>query len=154
MPIPNKYLGCGCGLVFCRNLWLNNGKHGQGTHCTKMCADSLAENTPNLSAQFVSLSPKVLDFNDKRLHWVSVVGAQSHYELTWRALDDFWTFGGWWTSSITSEKMARLLAFSTGVAVAWLWLWSLLFAAAAARWAASKSSLLLPTPGKLKLWDF
>ena len=26
---------------------MNNGKHGQGTHCTKMGADSLAENTPN-----------------------------------------------------------------------------------------------------------
>jgi hypothetical protein len=27
----------------------------------------------NLSAQFVCTSPKVLDFNEKRLHWVSVV---------------------------------------------------------------------------------
>jgi hypothetical protein len=27
----------------------------------------------NLSAQFVCQSPKVLDFNEKRLHWVSVV---------------------------------------------------------------------------------
>ena len=27
----------------------------------------------NLSAQFVCPSPKVLDFNEKRLHWVSVV---------------------------------------------------------------------------------
>ena len=26
---------------------MNNGKHGQGTHCTKMGADSLSENTPN-----------------------------------------------------------------------------------------------------------
>jgi hypothetical protein len=26
---------------------LNYGKHGKGTHCTKMGADSLAENTPN-----------------------------------------------------------------------------------------------------------
>ena len=26
---------------------MNNGKHGQVTHCTKMGADSLAENTPN-----------------------------------------------------------------------------------------------------------
>ena len=26
---------------------MNKGKHGQGTHCTKMGADSLAENTPN-----------------------------------------------------------------------------------------------------------
>ena len=50
-----------------------NGKHGQGTHCTKMGADSLAENTPNLSAQFVCLSPKVWYFDEKRLHWASVV---------------------------------------------------------------------------------
>ena len=51
-------------------------KHGQGTHCTKMGADSSAENTPNaleLSAQFVCPSPKVLDFNEKRLHWASVL---------------------------------------------------------------------------------
>ena len=27
----------------------------------------------NLSAQFVCPSPKVLDFNEKRLHWVFVV---------------------------------------------------------------------------------
>ena len=49
-------MGCGYkGLVFCRNNglvmetmeWFNNGNHGQGTHCTKMGADSLAENTPN-----------------------------------------------------------------------------------------------------------
>ena len=31
----------------------------------------------NLSAQFVSPSPKVLDFNGKRLHWASVVREQS-----------------------------------------------------------------------------
>jgi hypothetical protein len=30
----------------------------------------------NLSAQFVCPSPKVLDFNEKRLHWAYVVRAQ------------------------------------------------------------------------------
>ena len=30
---------------------MNNGKHGQGTHCTKVGADCLAENTTNLLAQ-------------------------------------------------------------------------------------------------------
>jgi hypothetical protein len=43
-----------------------------------MSADSLAENTPipqNLSAQFVCPSSKILDFNEKRLHWASVVCA-------------------------------------------------------------------------------
>ena len=38
---------------------------GDSLHCTKMGADSLAENTPN--------APKVLDFNEKRLNWASVV---------------------------------------------------------------------------------
>ena len=32
----------------------------------------------NLSAQFVCPSPKVLDFNEKRLHWASVVRANSN----------------------------------------------------------------------------
>ena len=52
---------------------MNNEKHGQGPHCTKMGADSLAENIPNLSAQFVCPSPKVLNLNEKRLHWASIV---------------------------------------------------------------------------------
>jgi hypothetical protein len=46
------------------------GKHGQGTHCTKMGADSLAENSPN-TPEFIC--PKFLDFNEKRLHRASVV---------------------------------------------------------------------------------
>ena len=51
----------------------------KGTHCTNMGADKLAENTPNaqnLSAQIVFPSPKVQDFNEKRLHWASVVRGQ------------------------------------------------------------------------------
>ena len=36
---------------------MNNGKHGQGTHSTKMAADSLAKNTSNASKNF---SPKCL----------------------------------------------------------------------------------------------
>ena len=32
----------------------------------------------NLSAQFVCQSPKVLDFNEKRLHWASVVRGLSY----------------------------------------------------------------------------
>ena len=34
--------------------------------------------TQNLSAQFVYPSPKVLDFNKKRLHWASVVREQDN----------------------------------------------------------------------------
>ena len=41
-----------------------NGKHGQGTHCNKIVADKLAENTPN--AQIVCQSPKVWDFDEKK----------------------------------------------------------------------------------------
>ena len=32
----------------------------------------------NLSAQFVCLSPKVLNFNEKKLHWASVVNRFGH----------------------------------------------------------------------------
>ena len=54
-----------------------NGKHGQGTHYTKMGADKSAEKIPkNLSAQIVCPSPKVWDFDEKRLHWASVVRAR------------------------------------------------------------------------------
>ena len=33
----------------------------------------ISQTSQNLSAQFVCPSPKVLDFNEKRLHWASVV---------------------------------------------------------------------------------
>jgi hypothetical protein len=33
----------------------------------------------SLSAQFVCPSPKVLDFNEKRLHWVSVDRGHEYY---------------------------------------------------------------------------
>ena len=51
-------------------------KNGQGTHSTKMSAYKLAENNPNapnLSDQIVCPSPRVWDFNEKSLHWASVV---------------------------------------------------------------------------------
>jgi hypothetical protein len=37
-----------------------------------MGVESLAENTPN-APKFICPSPKVLDFNEKGLHWGSVV---------------------------------------------------------------------------------
>ena len=37
-----------------------------------MGADSLAENTQN-ATEFICPSPKVLDFNEKMLHWASEV---------------------------------------------------------------------------------
>ena len=36
----------------------------------------------NLSAQFVCPSPKVLDFNEKRLHWASVVRDPFNVHIT------------------------------------------------------------------------
>jgi hypothetical protein len=41
---------------------LINGKHGQGTHNTKMSADKLAENTPNAPKFICPLSPKAQKF--------------------------------------------------------------------------------------------
>ena len=38
-----------------------------------MGADSLTQNTPN-HLKFICPSPNVWDFNEKRLHWASVVG--------------------------------------------------------------------------------
>ena len=39
-------------IQFLVEIMLNNGKHGQGTHSTKMGADSPAENTPNAPKHF------------------------------------------------------------------------------------------------------
>ena len=39
---------------------------------TKMCADKSGKNTPN-APKFICPSPKVLDFDEIRPHWVSVV---------------------------------------------------------------------------------
>ena len=47
------------------------------THCTKKRADSSAENIPN-APEFICPSPNVLDFNEKRHHWASVVRALIH----------------------------------------------------------------------------
>ena len=42
---------------------MNNEKHGQGTHCTKMGATIVQQEMPqNFSVQFVCPSLKVLDF--------------------------------------------------------------------------------------------
>ena len=53
-----------------------NGKHGQGTHFTKMGADKSAENTPN-APKFICPNclpkPKSLGVSKKSSLWVSVV---------------------------------------------------------------------------------
>ena len=63
---------------------MNNGKHGQGTHCTKIGVDSwpkIPQMPQNLSALFVYPSPKVLNFNEKRLHCVSIVHGIFHLNV-------------------------------------------------------------------------
>ena len=45
-----------------------------------MGADSLAENTPN-APEFICPSPKVLNFQEKRLHWASVIRALNHNDM-------------------------------------------------------------------------
>ena len=55
---------------------MNIGKHGQGTHCAKMGADSSAENTPNAPEFICPIclpNSKSSRFQWKRLHWASVV---------------------------------------------------------------------------------
>ena len=67
-------------------------KNGQGTHCTKMSADILAENTPN-TPKYICPSPKVWNFNEKRLHLASVVRDYEYLKDT-RALDASWAHFG------------------------------------------------------------
>ena len=42
----------------------------------------IAQMPQNLFAQSVCPSPKVLDFNEKKLHWASVVREQGHGQLS------------------------------------------------------------------------
>ena len=67
------------GLVFCwNNGWImNNGKHWQRTHSTKMGADCLAENTPNASKNF---SPKCLPKPPKNVAF-KLMPKQDFYEI-------------------------------------------------------------------------
>ena len=68
--IPNKYFGCGYkGFVFCRNNgWImENIEKGADTSAKKSL--SALEFICPICLQ----SPKVLEFNKKRLHWPSIV---------------------------------------------------------------------------------
>ena len=63
--------------------WLINGKHRQGTRSTVpkwvlMNRLNIPQMPQNLPAQIVCPSPKVWDFDEKRLHWASVVGVTLH----------------------------------------------------------------------------
>jgi hypothetical protein len=62
---------------------LINEKHGQGTHSTKLSAEKSSEKYskgPKIYLpQIVCPRPKVWDFDEKRLHWASVV--RGHQDL-------------------------------------------------------------------------
>ena len=46
--------------------------------CVLIVQPKIPQMAQNLSAQFVCPRPKVLDFNEKRLHWASVDRGQEH----------------------------------------------------------------------------
>ena len=60
-------------------VFIYSRKHGP--KCTKMGADSLTENTPN-APKFISLiclsKPECLGFEEKWLHWATVVRVFNH----------------------------------------------------------------------------
>ena len=61
---------------------MNYGKYGQGTHSIKMGADGSAKNTPNASKFICPIclpKPKSVGFQEKRLHWASVVRSPNHF---------------------------------------------------------------------------
>ena len=78
---------------------MNNGKHGQGTHCTKMDADSMTENTPKIICPICLPKLKSLEFQWKKASlgvrspwlWVLkirerlmqfIINVSSHFSLT------------------------------------------------------------------------
>ena len=79
LPIPNEYLASGYkDLVFCRNHgWIiynmDKGPTVQKWVLNLIVRPKIPQMSQNLSVQFVCPSPKVLDFNEKRLYWASVV---------------------------------------------------------------------------------
>ena len=93
-------MGCGYkGLVFCRNnSWIMKimDKELTVSKWVLIVWPKTPQMHLNLSDQFVCPSPKVLDFNGKRLHWASVVrehsyhnGSIASFKVSWR---DFWNF--------------------------------------------------------------
>jgi hypothetical protein len=72
--------------------WLNNEKHGLGTHSTQMGANSPAKNIPSAS-KFICPNLKVWDFNEKRLHWAFVVRSSNQEPIIIiKLLETFFVF--------------------------------------------------------------
>ena len=59
--------------------------HGQKTHSTKMGAKKSTENTSN-APNFICPSPKVWDFDEKRLHWASIVRVYAYSFVSTRVM--------------------------------------------------------------------
>ena len=67
----------------------------------------------NLSAQFVCPSPKILDFNEERLHWASVVRGLAYFDI---CLTFFWLtsflkgkrFRVWFNLLLSTLKNVRI----------------------------------------------
>ena len=60
---------------------LERNNHKTGTALYTLMLNFFTQMPHDLSAQFVCPSSKVLDFNEKRLHWTSVVGASMRSEV-------------------------------------------------------------------------
>ena len=76
LPLPNKYLECGYkGLVFVEidDGWMIKNIDSKWLTVPKWVLIVWPKMPQNSSAQFVCPSPKVLDFNAKRLHWTPLV---------------------------------------------------------------------------------
>ena len=74
-PTPNYKFGS-----WIIAIWLNDGKHGQGTHINKMGSDIPAKNTLNTSKHFSPKyqpkpKPKNLKFLKESSLWMSIVCA-------------------------------------------------------------------------------
>ena len=85
IPIPKKYLGFGYkSKVFCRNNgWLMENMD-KGLRVPKWVLKNrvkIPQMLQDLSAQIVCPSTKVWNFDEKKLHWVSVVCVRIHQFL-------------------------------------------------------------------------
>ena len=93
---------------------MNNGKHGQGTHCTKICADSSAENTPNASKficflKISSLSEKPVKIgrNFQKVEFATI-HPSLHLTLL-HSINTYTTFQFFRTSLITASWITLLV---------------------------------------------
>ena len=77
-----------CGLrFFCKNNGWRMVNIDKGLTVPKwvlIVRPKIPQMPQNLSAQFVSSCPKVLDFNEKRLHWAFVLRGQNRWKLEWK----------------------------------------------------------------------